>query len=208
MQATPALSRDFDVPSGAAVSVVTSLEMLTRPAATSAARRGNEDFELRRAHSPTAGWYRQIFLRIGQDWLWFSRLQLSDADLCSIIHDPCVEVYALQDGPTEVGLLELDFRTPHMCEIKFFGLIVPMIGRGAGRWLIDRAIEIAWAKPIVRLWVHTCTHDHPSAIPFYLRSGFRPFQQHIEIFPDPRLTGILPREAAPHIPIIGDETQF
>lgn len=206
MQTTPAVSGEFDVPSRAVVSVVTSLEMLTRPAASSATRPSNGNFKIRRVDSPAPGWYRKLFLRVGQDWLWYSRLQMSDAELCSIIYDPCVEVYVLEDGPAEVGLLELDFRTPQGCQINFFGLIASIIGRGAGRWLMDRAIEIAWAKPIDRLWVHTCTHDHPMAIPFYLRSGFRPFRQHVEIVPDPRLTGILAREAAPHIPIIGDET--
>jgi hypothetical protein len=44
--------------------------------------------------------------------------------------------------------------------------------------------------------------DHPDALAFYIRSGFRPFRRQIEITDDPRLTGVLPETAAPHVPII------
>ena len=76
-------------------------------------------------------------------------------------------------------------------------------GRGLGRALMTRAIEEAWARPIARFWVHTCTLDSPAALGFYRRSGFTPVFQQIEIAPDPRLTGILPRNAASHIPVFG-----
>jgi hypothetical protein len=50
--------------------------------------------------------------------------------------------------------------------------------------------------------VHTCSFDHPSAPAFYIRSGFRPYALQVEVLPDPRLTGHLPRTAAPRIPLI------
>ena len=105
-------------------------------------------------------------------------------------------------GAQEAGLLELDFRTPHECELSFFGLTLPLLGTGAGRWLMNRAIERAWSRPIRRFWVHTCTFDHQDALAFYLRSGFRPFRLEIEYADDPRVTGLLPRSAAPHVPLI------
>ena len=67
---------------------------------------------------------------------------------------------------------------------------------------MNAAIDRAWSQPIRRFWVHTCTLDHPGAIAFYMRSGFRPFRRQIEIADDPRLSGVLPESAAPHIPII------
>ena len=77
-----------------------------------------------------------------------------------------------------------------------------LIGSGAGRWLMNRALELAWSRPVSRFWVHTCTLDHPSAVAFYERSGFRAFRQQIEIADDPRLDGTAPRGAARHVPII------
>ena len=98
---------------------------------------------------------------------------MPDAELAAIIHSPLVEVYALvQDGRDE-GLLELDFREAGQCELAFFGVTAKLIGSGAGRWLMNRALELAWSRPVARVWVHTCTFDHPSALAFYQRAGFR-----------------------------------
>jgi hypothetical protein len=67
---------------------------------------------------------------------------------------------------------------------------------------MNRALERAWSRPIKRLWVHTCTFDHAKAVPFYVRSGFRPFKRQIEICDDPRSTGVLSRDAARGVPIL------
>ncbi|MCX7267718.1 MAG: GNAT family N-acetyltransferase, partial [Sphingomonadales bacterium] len=40
------------------------------------------------------------------------------------------------------------------------------------------------------------------ALTFYQRSGFVAYQRQLETFPDPRITGLIPRDAAPHIPLI------
>lgn len=188
-----------DVPAGKIAAIATSLEMLeprpTRrhPSATS--------FVIRRVERPGADWYRDLFRRIGTPWLWHSRLRLVPAALEAIIRHPQVEVWALEEDGRDEGLLELDFRESGSCELTFFGLTLPLVGRGAGRLLMDCAIERAWARPIRRFWVHTCTLDHPGALAFYMRSGFRPFQLQIEIADDPRLDGTLPRQAAPSVPI-------
>jgi GNAT superfamily N-acetyltransferase len=145
---------------------------------------------------------RDLYRRVGEEWLWFSRLRMSDADLAAIIHSPLVEVHALvQDGGDE-GLLELDSRESGQCELAFFGVTAELIGSGAGRWLMNRALERAWSQSVSRVWVHTCTLDHPSALAFYQRSGFRPFRRQVEITDDPRLDGTVPRGAARHLPII------
>jgi hypothetical protein len=50
--------------------------------------------------------------------------------------------------------------------------------------------------------VHTCTLDSPDALPFYIRSGFVPFARQVEVYADPRVAGVLPREAAPQVPLL------
>ena len=188
-----------DVPAGKIAAVVTHLEMTARPGL-------QPDppgvWTLRQVETPGLDWFRDLYRRVGEEWLWFSRLQMKDSELAAIIHSPLVEVHALvQDGRDE-GLLELDFRAPGQCELAFFGVTAKLIGSGAGRWLMNRALERAWSRPVARVWVHTCTLDHPAALVFYQRSGFRPFQRQVEISDDPRLDGTLPRGAAGHVPII------
>ena len=188
-----------DIPMGKVAAVVTHLEMLARPPL-----RADPvgPWHLRRMPSPDLDWFRALFRRVGEPWLWSSRLKMSDEALADVIHADGVEVHAVEsEGPDE-GLLELDFRKAGTCEIAFFGLAPSLVGRGAGRWLMNRALERAWSAPVSRVWLHTCTFDHPSAIAFYQRSGFRPFRRQVEIADDPRALGILPPTAAPHVPLI------
>lgn len=189
----------FDVEPGKLACVVTSLQMLQRPEGTPFHR---GDVGLWRVRDPRPDWYRSLFHRVGADWLWWSRLQMSDEALARVIGDPNVEVYAVSRDGTDHGLLELDFRVPDSCELAFFGLAEPLLGQGIGRWLMAQAIERAWVRPIRRFWVHTCTLDHPAALPFYLRSGFVPFRRQVEVADDPRRVGIFPPSAAPDIPLL------
>lgn len=188
-----------DVPAGKIAAVVTHLEM-TEPPALPSDPQG--DWTLRRVETPALDWYRELYRRVGEDWLWFSRMQMRDAELAAIIQAPLVEVYALVHESRDEGLLELDFRDAGQCEIVYFGVTANLIGSGAGRWLMNRTLELAWSRPITRVWVHTCTFDHPSALAFYQRAGFRPFRRQVEISDDPRLDGSAPRDVARHVPII------
>lgn len=187
-----------DVPPGKLAAVVTHLEM--RSSAPLRGRLAPAGVSLRRVREPGIDWYRALYAEVGRDWLWFSRLDMADDRLRSILHDPLVEVFAVEAAGRDAGLLELDFRQPGDCELAFFGLAAPLIGTGAGGWLMDQAITRAWSRPIERFHVHTCTLDHPGALEFYIRSGFVPVRRQVEIADDPRLTGRLPRAAAPQVP--------
>ncbi|QDX26333.1 GNAT family N-acetyltransferase [Sphingomonas suaedae] len=185
---------------GEIATIVTSLEMRERPKP-----RPMPDSPLRlvRWEAPAPAKYRALFERVGAPWLWFSRLVMEEARLVSIIHDPAVEIYAVADPRgIEVGLLELDLREAGQCALSYFGLVPELTGQGHGRWLMAQALTRAWRKDVRRVWVHTCTLDHPKALGFYRASGLVPYTRAIETFPDPRITGHLPRTAAPHIPLI------
>ena len=192
-----------DVPPGKVAAVVTSLEMTEPPALRPEVEA--PPWTLRRLAGATALEYRQLYEAVGRDWLWFSRLFMSEPELLSVIGSPQVEVFRLE-GDDGVGILELDFRQAGECELAFFGLSAGLVGGGAGRWLMNRAIQRAWSQPIRRFWVHTCTLDHPGAVAFYIRSGFRPFRRQVEIADDPRLIGLAPADSAPHVPVIARDS--
>ncbi|MDO8535105.1 MAG: GNAT family N-acetyltransferase [Xanthobacteraceae bacterium] len=188
---------------GKIAAVITHLEMRAQPQLLP--EQQTQVFALRRVPKPDPDWYRDLYRRVGEDWLWFSRLALGDAALRGLIHDPAVEVYALRHRGRDEGLLELDLRRFPDIEISFLGVVTTLLGKGAGRYLINRAIEIAWARGPNRVTVHTCTFDHPRALEFYLHSGFTPYARSVEIADDPRLRGLLPRSVAPHIPTLKDD---
>ncbi len=189
-----------EVPSGKIAAVVTSLQMLARP--EPCPEPAVVTWQLSRRPAPDPDWYRDLFQRVGAEWLWFSRLRMSVDELVAVIHHPDVVVYAVTTDGRDEGLLELDFRTPGCCELAFFGVTAALRGSGAGRWLMNRATQAAWARPIERLWVHTCTLDHPAALDFYRKAGFVPVSRQVEIADDPRVLGVLGREVAPQIPIL------
>jgi GNAT superfamily N-acetyltransferase len=188
-----------DVPASKIAAVVTHLQMTERPALRPDPAGA---WTLRRVPCPDLDWFRDLYRRVGEEWLWFSRLRMADAELAAIVRSPMVDVHALVHEERDEGLLELDFREAGQCELAFFGVTADLIGGGVGRWLMNRALELAWSRPVSRVWVHTCTLDHPSALAFYQRSGFRPFRRQIEIADDPRLDGTAPRSAAKRVPII------
>ena len=146
--------------------------------------------------------YLALFAAVGEPWLWFGRRVMPRATLAAILADPAVEACAVTRAGADIGLLELDARTAGEVELAYFGLVRETLGGGLGRWLMNRALEKAWARAPSRLFVHTCNLDHPQALDFYLRSGFVPYGRAIEIADDPRLTGHLPRTAGPHVPLI------
>jgi len=197
--ASPELADGYHaIPFGKLATIVTSLEMRTRPSPTAESERKSWSLDHRR--NPDLDWYRTLFRRIGEPYLWASRLELSDIALDAILSDPRVEVYRVVADDDEAGIVELDFRVPGECELTYFGVTSRWIGSGLGRWMMHRAIEVAWSKPIVRFWVHTCSLDHPAALPFYRKAGFVPFRSDVEVFSDPRVTGLYAADTAPHIP--------
>jgi GNAT superfamily N-acetyltransferase len=190
------------LPPAELAAVVTYLEMRTPP--EHATRRS--PLSLERVQVPQPEHYRDLFRRIGGPWLWFSRLILDNAHLAAIVQHPKVELYAVNDEQgREVGMLELDFREAGECELAFIGLVPELSGKGHGRWLLAEALRRAWREGVDRVHVHTCSLDHPAALSAYRRAGFIPFKRAIERFPDPRLLGILPRDCAPQIPLLGTE---
>lgn len=189
-----------DVPQGKVAMVITHLEMHSAAPLRPAAR--PEGVTFRQIH-PDLAEYRDIFTRVGAlEWLWYGRLTMPDAELNEILDDPEVAFYTLTRNGQDEAILELDFRKDDQCELAYFGVTSNLIGTGSGRFLMNEAIRLAWAQPITRFHVHTCTIDSQQALSFYIRSGFTPYRRQIEIDDDPRLVGILPQTAAPHVPLI------
>jgi GNAT superfamily N-acetyltransferase len=190
-----------DVRTGDVAAVVTFLEMREKTAQQEVPA---SPLSLKRIENPQPDAYRTLFRQIGSPWLWFSRLVMNDAALAAIIQHPDVHLYAVVDeAGREVGMLELDFRESGEGELSFVGLIPELSGQGHGRWLLAEAVGLAWRETVVRVHVHTCTLDHPAALSAYRRAGFVPYRRAIEHFPDPRLIGLLPRDCAPQVPLIG-----
>jgi GNAT superfamily N-acetyltransferase len=200
MHETPLPLGYHPLPSGCLANVVTCLEMTERPPQRPVP--DHPGLVLERMGGADTERFRNLFRAIGQDIMWFSRLFLAEEALAAIIGDTRVHCHALVKDGVDVGLLELDFREEGTCELSFFGLVPGEVGTGLGRYLMNEALTRAWDQKISRLWVHTCTFDHPAALGFYQRSGFTPYAVMVEVHKDPRLTGHLPKGSCPAAPVI------
>ena len=187
------------IPDGYLATIVTHLEMRAPPALRPVAE--DPALALDRMQGVDLDGYRDLIRLVGSAWLWQARLVIGDRDLVAVLGDPGVEVFTLRRSGAAIGMLELDLRDPGACEVAFFGVIASAQGTGAARWMMNRAMTMAWRDGVKRVWLHTCTLDHPAASAFYRRTGFVTTHQEVELLADPRLTGVLPRDAGGHVPL-------
>ena len=52
-----------------------------------------------------------------------------------------------------------------------------VVGRGLGKCLLTRAVQRAWERGATRVWLHTSSLDHSSALSNYLARGFSILKQ-------------------------------
>ena len=171
---------------------VTYLEMRARPAGPRI-HAPLAKLALMRAEECTVSFYRYLYETVGTPWLWFERRLLDDAALAAEIGKETTEIFVLYVGGVPAGYFELDTAAERETKLCYFGLLPEFIGRRLGPFLLQAAIDCAWARPIERLWVHTCTFDHPKALGIYQRAGFVVYDRRRVSFEDPRERGILPR---------------
>jgi GNAT superfamily N-acetyltransferase len=131
------------------------------------------------AKKPTVGYYRFLYDKVGRQWNWAGRENLSDASLLEIIHDPRDEIHVLYVDGVPAGFVEMDRRVDGEIEISFFGLMPEFIGQGLGKYFLQWTIDKAWSYGPKRLWLHTDTQDHPAALPNYLKAGFAIYKEEI-----------------------------
>jgi len=77
---------------------------------------------------------------------------------------------------TPAGYFELEDQRDDVVEIVHFGLMPQFIGKGIGGALLTDAVNTAWARGAKKVWLHTCSVDHPSALGNYQARGFRLFK--------------------------------
>jgi GNAT superfamily N-acetyltransferase len=125
---------------------------------------------------PTSFW-RYLYTEVGRSYHWTDRLSWTDADIAEYLAAPDVTLHVLYIEHAPAGYYELRRHSDGSVEIAYFGLLPEYTGRGLGGWMLTRAVEDAWQRGASRVWLHTCTLDHPSALPNYKRRGFREFKR-------------------------------
>jgi len=121
-----------------------------------------------------------LYQFIGEKWLWTDKLSWSDQRWKSYVENDNLRTCVAFFGGSIAGYFEL-LRENNDVEIIYFGLAEDFIGRGYGGYLLTEAIKTSWNwDKVERVWVHTCTLDHPSALQNYLSRGMVIYKKEIE----------------------------
>lgn len=113
---------------------------------------------------------RFLYVLVGEPWAWRDKLSWSDERWRSYAESDAISTFVAYFDGSPAGYFELS-RQEKEVELVYFGLAPRFIGRGLGGTLLTHAIEEAWKLDPMRVWVHTCTLDHPAALQNYLSRG-------------------------------------
>ena len=116
--------------------------------------------------------YRYLYHEVGYRWRWWDRSKWSDERIQQHLDQPEISVWLLTATGAPAGYFELRREAEESVEIAYFGLLPEFLGLGLGGHLLTEAARAAWALHPRRVWLHTCTFDHPAALPNYQARGF------------------------------------
>ena len=153
----------------------TYLELRDR-AALVPRRIDNDRIRIDRIERCAPSFWRSLYQEVGAAYHWVDRLPWTDAEITAYLSDPSVSLWVLTLDGEVAGYFELRNTTDESVEIAYFGLRPGFYGRGLGGYLLTGAAERAFDSGATRVWLHTSTLDHPSALPNYLKRGFTPYR--------------------------------
>jgi len=156
--------------------VRTYLEMLD-PADLDGAPAPGPDAAVERVDDAPPTLWRFLYTEVGRQYHWVDRLGWTDDEIAAYLSDPALELWLLRAGGETAGYFELRKHPDGAVEIAYFGLLPAFVGRGLGKFLLTCAVERAWARGAARVWLHTSSLDHSSALPNYLARGFSIWKQ-------------------------------
>tara|TARA_B100000963_G_scaffold357675_1_gene380433 strand:- start:2787 stop:3293 length:507 start_codon:yes stop_codon:yes gene_type:complete len=119
-----------------------------------------------------------FYKQVGKNHRWLDRLSWSDKKWINFISNENLETYVISSSEDLVGFFELIYN-PKLkeIEISYFGLLEEYIGKGIGGYALSEAIKRSFEKNIKRVWLHTCTLDHPNALKNYIARGMTVFKK-------------------------------
>ncbi len=119
-----------------------------------------------------------FYKQVGKKYRWIDRLSWPDEKWIEYISNKNLETYVISISKDLAGFFELLYN-PQLkeTEISYFGLLEEYIGKGIGGHALSEAIKKSFDKDINRVWLHTCTLDHPNALKNYIARGMTVFKK-------------------------------
>ena len=138
--------------------------------------RPRPDLRIERAEIPCPELSHFLYTAVGGDHFWMDRLSWTWDRWMAWLDRPELATWIGSVSGTPAGYFELERQAEGDVEVAYFGLLPRFAGQGLGGALLSAAIERAWESGARRVWLHTCSLDHPAALPAYQARGFRLFK--------------------------------
>lgn len=151
-------------------SIVTYLEMRS-PGQLVPKRNSDERFWIREATVKQWRFNRFLYSAVGESWNWRDKSPWSEQQWRDYAEAENLRTFAAYYDGSPAGYYELRQDDEPSVEIAYFGLLPAFYGRGLGGALLTHALEQAWSMSPARVWLHTCTEDHPAALANYQARG-------------------------------------
>jgi GNAT superfamily N-acetyltransferase len=136
-------------------------------------RSADPNFSVQEATVKQWEFNRFLYLLVGRDWFWTDKRTWNEDQWRAYAEAERLRTFAAYYQGTVAGYYEMRADDFNGIEIAIFGLAPKFIGRGLGGPLLTSALEEAWRAQPGRVWLHTCTLDHPSALANYQARGMR-----------------------------------
>jgi ribosomal protein S18 acetylase RimI-like enzyme len=162
------------------IDVTTWYLEMTAPSELRPKRSERSDLTLARVAPPLPELNRFFYTAVGGSWYWIDRLPWTRMQWLSYLDRPELETWVLSVAGTPAGYFELEEQAGKDFEIVYFGLLPSFTGLGLGGHLLTLAVERAWERGAARVWLHTCSLDHPGAMSNYQARGFRLYHTEVK----------------------------
>ncbi len=166
--------------------VTTTYLEMTSPADLNLRHSTDDHFAVREATVRQWQVNRFLYLYIGDSWGWTDKRSWSDERWLNYAGSPTLRTFLAFHGGAIAGYYELHKNAGEV-EIAYFGLASEFIGSGLGGPLLTNALEQAWGWNAGRVWVHTCSLDHPAALRNYEARGMKIYATSNENRPAPAI---------------------
>jgi len=136
-----------------------------------------EDFTIHKEKELDIGFVKFLYKEIGKDFHWRDRLLWSDQDWFNLISRADYQLYTLRILNDLAGYYEVLSDKEKNFEISYFGIFRQFFGKKIGSYLLSHAIKNLFNQGAKKIWVHTCTLDHPNALNNYLSRGMEVYKE-------------------------------
>ena len=134
-------------------------------------------YDLQRLKNTDPSFCRYLYATVDAPWRWYEKLGWSLEEWRNhVTRDDTFFWVAYQEG-CPIGYFEIKQESTLSAEICLFGLMPAQIGTGLGGLFLQDAIHAAFGLATDRIWLHTCSLDHPNALANYQKHGFTIFKE-------------------------------